>query len=194
MSENIADPNAAIAEHSAYKKFLNKKVKEIILDDPIWPETELPTPKFVPIILPIRKAKGHDPIFVTFLWASDEPCHDFDVLILVQYLDSKGRNCHINDGVHGEVNPDGTFEYAWDKYSENFYAQDYKNATPTDNNVSLHEITQHPFAPPIYHAGVDTIDGFCNSAHKPLTEEDLDDAYVLFCEKYPDAAQGESLE
>ena len=45
---------------------------------------------------------------------------------------------------------------------------------------------------PIYHAGVDTIDGFCKSWHKELTEAELDNAYVQFCKLHPGAAQGGS--
>ena len=83
--------------------------------------------------------------------------------------------------MHGEVKPNGEFKFRWDKISEAFYGQDVKNAKPTFNNVSLHEITEDPFAGPIYHAGVDTIDSFSHSWHKKLTEEELDRAYENFC-------------
>ena len=36
---------------------------------------------------------------------------------------------------------------------------------------------------PIYHAGVDVIDGFCFSNHRKLTEEDLDGVYDDFKKK-----------
>ena len=55
-----------------------------------------------------------------------------------------------------------------------------------ENKVSLHEITKDPFAGPIYHAGVDTIDGFCKSWHKELTEAELDAAYEKFLVNNPD--------
>ena len=36
---------------------------------------------------------------------------------------------------------------------------------------------------PCYHAGVDTIDGFCYSWHKKLTQEELDRVYDDFLVK-----------
>ena len=158
-------------------------------EKPPWPIDECPRAKFAAKLLPIRKKKGQDPIFVNFLWVSDENCGDADVLILVEYLESVSRNCHINNGAHGELDDDDKFYFRWDNLSEDFHAQDVKNATPKKNNVSLHEITKDPFAGPVYHAGVDTIDGFCKSAHKPLTEAELDTAYVRFCKLHPGAAQ-----
>ena len=83
------------------------------------------------------------------------------------------------------------FSFRWDEASKAFFKLDFDNAVPKDNNVSLHEITSNENGP-IYHAGVDTIDGFCKSFSKPLTEEELDKAYVRFCELHPDAAQGGS--
>ena len=121
------------------------------------------------------------------LWASHEDCGNADVLYLIVYLQSKNRDCHVNTGVHGEVNADGKFKFRWDRASDIFYGQDFENADPLDNRVSLHEITSNENGP-IYHAGVDTIDGFCKSWHKELTEAELDDAYVRFCELHPGAA------
>ena len=82
--------------------------------------------------------------------------------------------------MHGELSDDGEFKFRWDKDSEAFYGQDHDNLNPLYNNVSLHEITSKENGP-IYHAGVDTIDGFCKSYYKPLTEEELDRAFVKFC-------------
>ena len=44
---------------------------------------------------------------------------------------------------------------------------------------------------PCYHAGVDTIDGFCYSWHKKLTPEELDRVYddFLVKEGIPDPVQ-----
>ena len=75
--------------------------------------------------LEIRKKKGEDPIHVYLLWASHDNCGDKDVLYLIEYLLSKGRDCHVNNGVHGEVKKDGTFYFRWDKASKGFYGQDY---------------------------------------------------------------------
>ena len=147
----------------------------------------------------MRKKEGEEPIHVTMLWASKFDCGNMDVLFLIEFLDLKGRDCHVNTGVHGEVNDDGEFKFRWDKISEDFYRQDLLSAEPTTNNVSLHEITQKPFHRPIYHAGVDTIDGFCKSWYRNPTENELNIAYEDFCiqqeqEPTSGAAQGGSGE
>ena len=146
-----------------YQKYVYDKAAQIHKEMPDLPEEWLPTPVFQPRILPIRKAKGHDPIHRTVLWQSTVDSGDVDVLYLIEYLCSQGRDCHVNSGVHGKVNANGEFEFVWDEASKDFKHQDYKSAVPTKNNVSLHEITENPFAGPIYHAGIDTIDGFCKS-------------------------------
>ena len=121
------------------------------------------------------------PIHKVMLWGSLHDSGEIDVLYLIEYLESLGRDCHVNTGVHGKVT-DGKFEFVWKGNDcEEFLRQDKENAKPTKNKVSLHQITKEPFAGPIYHAGVDTIDGFCKSWYKPLTEEELDKAFVEFC-------------
>ena len=59
--------------------------------------------------------------------------------------------------------------------------QDVESAIRRKNKVSLHMITKRDG--PCYHAGVDTIDGFCYSWHKKLTPEELDRVYADFLEK-----------
>ena len=56
--------------------------------------------------------------------------------------------------------------------------QDVLNARTKKIEVSLHVINKA--ALPLYHSGVDTIDAFCYSAHKKMTEQDLDKVYVNF--------------
>ena len=72
------------------------------------------------------------------------------------------------------------------------YDLDFVNADPKKIKVSLHKIIEEPYAGPIYHAGVDTIDAFCKSWFKELTEKELDEAYLHFCKLHPGAAQGGS--
>ena len=106
-------------------------------------------------------------------------CGYVDVLYLIEYLESKDRDCHINTGVHGKM-VNGEFEWAWEEPGGDFLRQDKESAGPTKNKVSLHLITRENL--PIYHVGIDTIDGFCFSLHKKQTEEELDrvfDDYVL---------------
>ena len=112
------------------------------------------------------------------LWGSHVACGEVDVVFLIEFLQSKDRDCHINTGVHGKLNADDEFAYAWEKDGGDLYRQDMVSAGPTKNKVSLHEITREN--PPVYHAGVDVIDGFCFSWFKKLTEEDLDQ----ICEEY----------
>ena len=102
---------------------------------------ELPTPKFQPKLLKIRKKEGDEPIHVGLLWASNGDCGNVDVLYLIEFLYSKGRNCHVNNGVHGKVNADGEFEFVWKGDGSELYRQDFASADPTENNVSLHRIT-----------------------------------------------------
>ena len=64
----------------------------------------------------------------------------YDVLLLMQYLQSKGRDCHVNTGVHGKYE-DGKFEYVWDGDSGDFLGQDVVNARNMNLNVSFHSVT-----------------------------------------------------
>ena len=75
----------------------------------------------------------------------------------------------------------GEFEFAWEEKGGNFIRQDEKNADKSENKVSLHEITKEEL--PKYHAGIDTIDGFCFSWNKKLTEEELDQIYLDYLVK-----------
>ena len=92
---------------------VSKKVVEIIKEAPNFPPDELPTAKFEPKMLRIRKKEGDEPIQVDLLWGSHDDCGNVDVLFLIEYLQSKGRDCHVNTGVHGKVNADGKFEFVW---------------------------------------------------------------------------------
>ena len=92
---------------------VSKKVAAIIKRTPDFPPDLLPTAKFEPRMLPIRKKAGDEPIRVDLLWGSHEDAGDIDVLYLCEHLASKGRACHVNNGVHGKVNKDGKFEFVW---------------------------------------------------------------------------------
>ena len=118
------------------------------------------------------------PEHVIMLWVSAVACGNEDLDFLIEYLESKERDCHVNTGVHGMLNKSNEFEFAWEIDGEDLHRQDEKTAEPTKNKVSLHRITRED--PPVYHAGVDVIDGFCYSAHRKLTEADLD----KICEEY----------
>ena len=97
----------------------------------------------------------------------------------MEYLNSQGRDFHVNTGVHGHVNADGKFKFYWNEDSKIFYNQDVESAASLKGaKVTLHEIT--PKNGPWYHTGVDTIDSFSMSAHKELTEGELDRAYEYF--------------
>ena len=109
-------------------------------EDPNFPTEYLPTAKFEPKMLKMRKKEGENPIHVTMLWTTKLECGHADVLFLNEFLNLKGRDCHVNTGVHGDVDDDGEFYFRWDKVSEDFYRQDFVNADTTTNNVSLHEI------------------------------------------------------
>ena len=141
------------------------------------PEDYLPRPIFEAELLIIRQRKGQNPIHVTIRWGSHLPCNDVDVLCLLKYLESKARNCHLNTGVHGKY-VDGKFDYDFDQEGGDHLRQDVGSATFTKNKVSVHMVTKRDG--PCYHAGVDTIDGFCFSWHKKLTEEELDRVFVDF--------------
>ena len=112
------------------------------------------------------------------LWGSHVACGEVDVVFLIEFLQSKGRDCHINTGVHGKLNANEEFEFDWEKDGSDLYRQDIVSAGPTKNKVSIHEITREKL--PVYHAGVDVIDAFCFSWSKKLTEGELDQ----ICEEY----------
>ena len=122
-------------------------------------------------------------------WGSKIGCDADDVRLLVKYLESQGRDCHINTGVHGTF-VDGKFEFVWNKDGGDLICQDVLNFRNFKNKISVHPITRKVL--PCYHAGVDTIDAFCYSWERKLTEKELDQIYEDFCEKEgiePDAAE-----
>ena len=63
------------------------------------------------------------------------------------------------------------------------YHVEYKGAEKIKRGrktyVSFHMVNKVGL--PYYHVGVDTIDAFCYSSHKILTESELDKAYEDFC-------------
>ena len=112
-------------------------------------------------------------------WGSQVSCNDVDTKILVEFLGSKGRDCHINTGVHGMYpNANGEFEFAWDHDGGDHICQDAANFRNCENKVSLHPITK--ILGPLYHVGVDVVDAFCYSWHRKPTEEELDKVYEYF--------------
>ena len=101
-------------------------------------------------------------------------CNAADVNGLLDYLSEKKRDCHINTGVHGkDVN--GKFEWAYELDGGDFLRQDVVNAGKKKIKISLHVITEATM--PVYHSGVDTIDAYCNSKLRELSEDELDKAY-----------------
>ena len=90
---------------------------------PGLPEDELPTPKFIPKILEIRKKKGQEPIHKNVLWNSKVGVGDVDILFLMQYLESQGLDCHVNNGVHGKTT-NGKFELFWKGDGADLFKQD----------------------------------------------------------------------
>ena len=107
-------------------------------------------------------------------------CNGADVNGLLDYLAEEGRNCHINTGVHGKE-VDGKFEWAHELDGGDFLHQDVMNAGLKKIKISLHVITEATM--PVYHSGVDTIDAFCVSNLRKLTEDELDQAYDDFLVK-----------
>ena len=122
-------------------KYVIDKADKIRKERPDLPNEFLPKPIFVARILPIRKEKGQEPIFRNVLWQSTGNCGDIDVHYLTEFLCSQGRDCHINNGVHGKIDANEKFDFVWDKASDIFNRQDYEHAIETKNNVSLHAIT-----------------------------------------------------
>ena len=120
-------------------------------------------------------------------------CTAADVNGLLDYLSEKGRDCHINSGIHGkEVN--GNFEWDNELNGGDFLRQDVENATyqieykdgKEEKRARNIKISLHPIAsanPPLYYSGVDTIDAFCLSYLRKLTEDELDKAYDDFLVK-----------
>ena len=113
-------------------------------------------------------------------WGIPGPCSAVDVHWLMEYLESKGRDCHLNTGVVTKL-VDGQFAYDWSKDGSDMLRQDAQKAAELKTKVSLHPITKR--AGPCYHTGVDTIDGICYSWHKKLTEAELDRVCVDFLDK-----------
>ena len=72
----------------------------------------LPEPIFYPKLLKIGK-KGEAPVYQTIVWGAKQLSDNVDVLWLIEYLESKGRDCHVNTGVHGKLSTDGIFEFDW---------------------------------------------------------------------------------
>ena len=115
--------------------------------------------------------KGKNPIHNTLSWGCNKSCDSLDVKILVKYLESKGRNCHINTGVHGNYpNAEGKFEFEWNKNGGDFLKEDVLKVSELKIKVSLHPITK--VCGPLYHVGVDIIDAFCYSFYRQLTEQE----------------------
>ena len=66
----------------------------------------LPEPIFYPKLLKVGN-------YQTIVWGAKELSDNIDVLYLIEYLESVGRDCHINTGVHGKLSSDGIFKYDW---------------------------------------------------------------------------------
>ena len=73
------------------------------------------------------------------------------------------------------------FEFDWDGKSGDFLSQDLQNIRTSSSKVSVHVINKRDQG--YYHAGVDTIDAFCYSWKKKLTEKELDGIYDDFLRK-----------
>ena len=165
-------------EAMGYRNLIERKRAEFRLLG--WPEEKLPEAVFEPEILRIRIKKGQKPIHVTYRWGSRVKCGNVDVKWLIEYLRSKRRDCHVNTGVHGDLVND-KFEWAWQENGGDQLRQDVESAISPETKVSFHMVTRKYL--PCYHAGVDTIDGFCYSFHKKLTEEELDEVCQDFLVK-----------
>ena len=147
-------------------------------------DEELPRAIFVPEVLRIRRKKGDKPIHLTIRWSSRVKCGNVDVKWLIEYIRSKKRDCHVNTGVHGKLNANDEFEYAWKENGGDQLRQDVNSAVDPTTKVSFHMITRKKRGGgPFYHVGVDTIDAFCYSWHKRLTEAELDEACEDFLDK-----------
>ena len=72
------------------------------------------------------------------LWVSVVACGNVDLDFLIEYLQSKGRDCHVNTGVHGMLNKNNEFEFDWEKDGGDLLRQDEVLADSTENKVSLH--------------------------------------------------------
>ena len=71
--------------------------------------------------------------------------------------------------MHGKLLSNGEFDYDWEKDGGAQLGQDVESSLRKKIKISIHMITKRD--QPCYHAGVDTIDGFCFSSKKKLTEE-----------------------
>ena len=95
--------------------------------------------------------KDQEPIQSNVRWGSHDECHAADVKCLVEYLESKGLDCHINTGVHGTY-VNGKFKFAWDNNCGYYLGEDVKSAIKANNKVSLHIVSKT--RPCCYHGGV----------------------------------------
>ena len=180
ISTYLVDQNKVFAEEQKYRDFIYNVRVAKLLQDPHTPEDNLPKAIFRPEALPIRRSKGEKPKHVVIKWGSVVGCNGADVNGLLDYLAEEGRNCHINTGVHGKE-VDGKFEWAHELDGGDFLHQDVMNAGLKKIKISLHVITEATM--PVYHSGVDTIDAFCLSNLKKLSEDELDKAYDDFLVK-----------
>ena len=97
-SKEQATPESAFTELLKYSKFVESAAAERRAEG--VPEEFLPKPVFSPELLPIRK-RNRPPVRTILRWGSHIRCDGADVSLLVKYLESQGRNCHINTGAHG---------------------------------------------------------------------------------------------
>ena len=163
-----------------YRKLIAKKEAEMLAKNRDAPEEWIPKAIFEPEVVNIRRNEGELDANGKFEWAaiirwrSKVGYGEADVDLLVEYIQSEGRGCHINTGVHGKLDANGKFEWAWEKEVGKFLSED-------DLNAMKRTIETHPISK-IYlpHAGVDTIDAFCYSWQKNLTEEKLDDVLDFY--------------
>ena len=125
---------------------------------------------------------------MTLRWGIPDDSTGPDVAVLMQYLESKGRDFHVNTGVHGRVK-EGKFEFYWLGDEERMLREDSQNAAAVKTKVSLQMVTKREG--PCYHAGVDTIDAFCYGWHRKLTEEELDRVCADFLAKEGQVQQDE---
>ena len=107
-----------------------------------------------------------------------------DLRFLLDYLESRRRDCHINTGVHGKL-VNGECEFDWELKGGDQLRQDVENAVShfeykDDKKIPRHrkiDISFHmvnSINGPYYHVGVDTVDAFCHSKYRKLTEKELD--------------------
>ena len=69
-STNKVTVNTCMKDQMDYQSFINSKVIKIMKEDPKFPTEYLPTAKFEPKMLKMRKKEGENPIHVTMLWTT----------------------------------------------------------------------------------------------------------------------------